>query len=350
LAPYRLATVAGGCLVAFIWTIFPSPVTERTWLRRDLAATLYLLANYFSVINETLKSNLKGTGGDRHVKGTPAHQLSKHRTRLFGKLTLLLPSLKQHADFQRWEPTIGGKFPRDLYEDIIQRATRINSYLTLLSYTIGGGGKGSPATTIADSLDAAKADFNSKSGTRDPGLEGANKRAWLDTLCGLLTDISPTQHSIISTLTLLSNALQSGHSIPPHLTIPRPYELTRQLEALDAANAADEGNSSRSDLSMKTATNGNDNNSNRKRRNAHGLLDARNMTQAGYSEFAVLQVCSSLVCDDLEGLVESVSKLVGVVDFSYRVSSSGTSTSSSGSTRIVLSGSELEGRGKGKVD
>ena len=99
-------------------------------MRRDLAVTLYLLANYFSVINETLKSKLNGTGGDRNVKGTPAHQLAKHRTRLFGKLMLLLPSLKQHADFQRWEPTVGGRFPRDLYEDIILRASRINSYLT----------------------------------------------------------------------------------------------------------------------------------------------------------------------------------------------------------------------------
>ncbi|KAJ8125782.1 hypothetical protein O1611_g7856 [Lasiodiplodia mahajangana] len=30
LAPYRLATVAGGCLVAFVWTIFPSPAQAAT--------------------------------------------------------------------------------------------------------------------------------------------------------------------------------------------------------------------------------------------------------------------------------------------------------------------------------
>ncbi|KAJ3561770.1 hypothetical protein NPX13_g8816 [Xylaria arbuscula] len=224
LAPYRLAIVAAGCLVAFFWTIFPSPVTERTWLRRDLAVTLYLLANYFSVINETLKSKLNGTGGDRNVKGTPAHQLAKHRTRLFGKLMLLLPSLKQHADFQKWEPTIGGRFPRDLYEDIILRASRINSYLTLLSYTIGGGGKGTAGMTLTDSLDTSPVDFKSalSSGNQNQRCEGANSRAWRDALAILLADISPTQHSIICTLTLLSNALQSGHSIPPHLKVPRP--------------------------------------------------------------------------------------------------------------------------------
>ncbi|KAK5627874.1 hypothetical protein RRF57_003589 [Xylaria bambusicola] len=346
LAPYRLAIVAAGCLVAFFWTIFPSPVTERTWLRRDLAVTLYLLANYFSVINGTLKSKLNGTGGDRNIKGTPAHQLAKHRTRLFGKLMLLLPSLKQHADFQKWEPTVGGKFPRDLYEDIILRASRINSYLTLLSYTIGGGGKGTTGMTLTDSLDAA-----SKSALPSR-CDGANARAWRDALAVLLADISPTQHSIISTLTLLSNALQSGHSIPPHLKVPRPYELTRQLETLCAGipSVEEEDSSSRSQSESDSSSINNIAPATTK--DKHSLLDTRNMTQAGYAEFAVLQVCSTLVCDDLEGLVESVSKLVGVVDFSYCVTSSSASTSGAsipggGSSSSSSSSNDLE---KGKMD
>ncbi|KAI1124338.1 hypothetical protein F5Y10DRAFT_31356 [Nemania abortiva] len=348
LAPYRLATVAGGCFVAFIWTIFPSPVTDRTWLRRDLAATLYLLANYFSVINETLKSKLKGTGGDRNVKGTPAHQLAKHRVRLFGKLMLLLPSLKQHADFQRWEPSIGGKFPRELYEDIIMRASRINSYLTLLSYTIGGGGKGTTGITMTDSLDTAAT-------SGDQTLldsETAENCGWRDALAVLLANISPTQHSIICTLTLLSNALQSGHSIPPHLKVPRPFELTRQLEALGATMASKDGSggsTSGSDASVKTAPD-NSNMIKTKAQQVRSLLDTRNMTQAGYAEFAVLQMCSLLVCDDLEGLVDSVSKLVGVVDFSYCIDSNSPGTSTSGSARASLLGNESDGRGKGKVD
>ncbi|KAI0874439.1 hypothetical protein GGS24DRAFT_346831 [Hypoxylon argillaceum] len=351
LAPYRLATVAGGCFVAFIWTIFPSPVTDRTWLRRDLAATLYLLANYFSVINETLKSKLKGTGGDRNVKGTPAHQLAKHRVKLFGKLMLLLPSLKQHADFQRWEPSIGGKFPRELYEDIIMRAARINSYLTLLSYTIGGGGKGTAGMTMTDSLDtAATTASKSNLGSGSQPSDGPESCAWRDALAVLLANISPTQHSIICTLTLLSNALQSGHSIPPHLKVPRPFELTRQLEALGATMTSDNNTySSGSDASIKTALPLHSNAS-VKTQPVHSLLDTRNMTQAGYAEFAVLQMCSLLVCDDLEGLVESVSKLVGVVDFSYCVDPSSTTTSTAGSARASLLGNESERGGKGKVD
>ncbi|KAI1333575.1 hypothetical protein F5Y15DRAFT_430813 [Xylariaceae sp. FL0016] len=291
LAPYRLACVAGGCLVAFFWTILPSPVTERTYLRRDLSATLYLLANYFSAINETLRARIADTGGDPAVKGTPAHRLAKHRRVLFGKLYLLLPALKQHADFQRWEPTVGGPFPRAVYQDIIASATRISSYLTLLAYTVGGSG--------TPSMDLSEDATNS----------GRCERAWLDALSVLMADISPTQNGIICTLTLLSNSLASGHSLPPHLSVPRPYELTKQLENISRA-VAGQGQGKESDA-KKGGSN-----------KVKGLLDAHNISQAGYAEFAVLQVCSTLVCDDLEGLVASVSRLVGVVDFSYRVSPS----------------------------
>jgi len=55
---------------------------------------------------------MHGTEGDRNVKSSPGRQLEKARHKIFGKLLLLLPSLKQHADFQVFEFSIGGKFPR----------------------------------------------------------------------------------------------------------------------------------------------------------------------------------------------------------------------------------------------
>lgn len=251
---------------------------------------MYLLASYFSVIDETLKSKLENTGGDPELKHTPAYRLAKHRHLLFGKLMLLLPSLKQHANFQRFEPTIGGRFPREVYEDIITRATRITSYLTLISYT------------VSQSLNPSTDD-----------------RVWIDALAEVLDDVAPMQHTIICTLTLISNALQSGHALPPHIPLPRPYELTRQLEAL----GANKGN-----------------------KTTFGLLDARNMAENGYAEFAVLQVCSTLVCDDLNGLLKSVTQLVGVVDFSYRVEGSSRSVSADNGAGSSSDG----GRGKGKAD
>ncbi|KAK7936689.1 uncharacterized protein PG986_015127 [Apiospora aurea] len=335
LAPYRLACVAAGCAVAFFWTVFPSPLTERTWIRRDLSATLYLLANYFSVIDESLKSKLHGTGGDPRHKRSPHNRLKKHRQLLLGKLLLLLPSLKQHADWQRWEPTVGGAFPRDVYEDIIKRATRIVSYLTLMAHTVGYAPPGQQQGAEPD-------------------------RAWIEALAELMADVVPTKRGIVCTLTLLSHSLQTGHSLPPNLPLPRPFALTRRLGMLAARRhrRGRSDSSSGSSSSSSSSSTGDESESDREEEaqaspstsatatrsqagGPFGLLDAKHMAENGYAEFAVLQVCSSLICDDLEDLVRDVSKLVGVVDFSFRVE---------GSSSTFGGGNSTDEDGKGKRD
>ncbi|OAA63594.1 hypothetical protein SPI_03757 [Niveomyces insectorum RCEF 264] len=412
LAPYRLAAVSAGCLVAFFWTVFPSPTTDRAWLRRDLSATLYLLANYFSVINETLKTTMYGRGGDAGDPGNPAHKLVKVRQKLHSKLLLLLPSLQLHADWQKWEPTIGGRFPRAAYEDIILRCGRILNYLSLIAYTVTWKPQHAPPRHDDD--------------------------AWLRTLGDLIRNLGPTHYTILSTLTLLSNSMLSGQSLPPYIPLPRPYELTRQLLGVrrrpapsDGAANSSGGGGGKSQVqrrnsiwrrpSWRSSQAGHDNpagggggvgsttatavtpqglyerqdeegnvlsslpgagtttnNTARRRTNTSALgdrpnwhdladnevstatgaatlmriptrtatslgaaLDARNMEQHGYTEFAVLQVCSTLICDDLEGMIQAVSGLVGVVDFSFRVDDSvGDSIGDAASTT----------KGKGKKD
>lgn len=71
-----------------------------------------------------MRSGLTQELGDMQIKGTAAHSLRKVRQKLFGKLTLLLPSLQAHANFQKFEPNLGGKFPTEQYQDVIRRSTR----------------------------------------------------------------------------------------------------------------------------------------------------------------------------------------------------------------------------------
>jgi hypothetical protein len=360
--------VAGGSLVAFIWTIFPSPLTDRTLLRRNLSATLYLLANYFGVINSTLKSNVQGTAGDADMPGTPAHQLLRVGRKIFGKVMMLVPAMSQHAEWEKWEPTIGGKFPREAYDDIIRRSARIMAYLTLASYTLmpptraghyGGGGR-DPRRTHRR---GASLSLHSRS--RRASISSLN-REWIDALADVLDILKPTHHTILSTLTLLSNSLLSGQSLPPYLPLPRPYEMTRHLMRLReaalanpdlvaaaAAAEVDVGDgapirmvNSRTGLDVHTR---NVNSGGGKgyrgdvRRDlaVANILDPRNIDQPGYAEFAVLQVCTTLVCDDLEGLMKAVSGLVGVVDFSFRVGGS--------ESMLDLGDGNWNGDGKRKV-
>lgn len=110
--------------MAFVWTIFPYPISDRSWLRKDLGATLHLLANYYNVVHSTISARLHDTEGDMSNPQSPGRRLEKIRNKIFGKLLLLIPSLHQHADWQKWELSLGGKFPTKTYDAITQRANK----------------------------------------------------------------------------------------------------------------------------------------------------------------------------------------------------------------------------------
>jgi hypothetical protein len=105
---------------------------------------------------------------------------------------------------------------------------------------------------------------------------------------------------------LFSASVRTGSALPPYIQLPEPYNLSRRLEALDK-----------------------------------GILDSRHVQEPGYSAYAVMQVCSSLVMDDLARLVDNVKDLVGETDFSFKVTTSESSVDSTASERSS---------GKGKKD
>lgn len=146
---------------------------------------------------------------------------------------LLLPSLQQHADWQKWEPTIGGKFPRVAYEAITLRSANIVSYLALMSY--------------------ATESWSKDGGSLYPHADYATRRAWLNDLSTLIDSVGTTSHQITSILSLLSASIRQGVALPPHLELPQAYNLSRRLEALDK-----------------------------------GILDARHIEEPGYSAYGKL--------------------------------------------------------------
>ena len=109
LGPYRLATVASGLFVAFVWTVFPWPITEHSQLRRHLGSSLYLLANLYSVAHETIATRIRGQEGDMDSDDSPGRKLDKARYTLFTKQTMLLAQMKQVTGFLNWEIPMGGR-------------------------------------------------------------------------------------------------------------------------------------------------------------------------------------------------------------------------------------------------
>lgn len=177
-------------------------------------------------------------------------------------------------------------------------------------------------------------------------------RAWMRLLDEAIEGVSPVHTQILSTLTLLSNSLQSGQSLPPFLPLPQPYEMIHHLLNAPARRQQERrggGNNPSTQSLFSTTSHGLQRQDTRRTADsgaqaraqgpepepeAWGLLDARNMEQQGYTEFAVLQVCSTLIIAELRGLITTVSDLVGTVDFSFRVDRGASDTSLESVQRI----------------
>jgi hypothetical protein len=134
LATYRLATVAGGLFVAWIWTIFPYPISEGSELRRDIGASLYMLANFSSLVHEIVQSRVKGVEGDVRKKGTHAHNLEKARVTVFGKLLLLLNEMRTNSAFSKFQVRVGGRFPKEEYEGYVLQGHTVEELTSQQTY------------------------------------------------------------------------------------------------------------------------------------------------------------------------------------------------------------------------
>lgn len=250
LAPYRLATVAGGLAVAYFWTVFPYPVTEHGRLRHDLGAALFLLANHYSIVSETVKVRVTGTGGNPKDKNSPIQKLSKAQSDLVVKSFMLISGLRTSSEFTRWQISVGGRFPKKTYDEIIERCSRILSYTSLMGYA---------SSTFDLALD------------EDGKEQLTDSNQWLQDFRRLLGQVETTSQGITSILSLLSSSVMNAQPLPPFLQPPEPFRLVRKLEALD-----------------------------------RDILSIRHIAEPGYAAFAVLQIASRSIVSDIQALTRFV--------------------------------------------
>ncbi|KAK0315294.1 hypothetical protein LTR82_012621 [Friedmanniomyces endolithicus] len=281
LAPYRLACVAGGLLVAFIWTIFPFPISESTELRKDIGASLYLLSNFYSIVHETVRARITGTDGDVKVMGTHAYHLEKARDAVFSKSMLLLNNLKTNSQFSKFQLRVGGRFPAAEYEGLIESCQRVLQYTALMSHA-------SLTFSTHNKADATE------------------ESQWARDFRQLVSQTSTTSHKVTSLLALLSTSMSYGQPLPPYLEMPQPFQFVKKVDSIDP-----------------------------------DLLSIRHIAEPEYSAFAVIQVCSQAVHADLEKLKKHVTNLVGEIDFAFhavQTSQGSTDSASDFSDGILLAG------------
>ncbi len=256
LAPYRLATVAGGLTVAFFWVFFPYPSTTRGLLRQGLGSTLYSLASLHSCVQSTVEIRLHSgskSGNDEQRQVSPAFKLFKARQKLFSDITLLLQRLREQSKFSKFEPTIGGKFPKQTYDNLIRNVQNIFNYTMLTGY----------CTNI----------FRDKAAESD----------WLQDIRLMSKQTSVTSHDMTSLLCILAASVTNGQPVPPYLRSPRPHNLRTRMEAIDTEK-----------------------------------LSLEHLSEPCFAAFSVLEICSSMISEETAKAVKNVQDLVGEVDFSFQ--------------------------------
>ncbi|KIW33378.1 uncharacterized protein PV07_00235 [Cladophialophora immunda] len=287
LAPYRLVSVVAGLAVAFFWTYFPYPITTHATLRKDLGATLYLMANYYSCMHSTVEIRLRTSPGlaiDK--KNDPLRRLGKARRKVFDKLIVMLNRLREHSQFLKYEPTFGGKFPKETYDELIVHMQSLFNYMALTAYSSNA--------------------FS---------CEGEESE-WLRDFKRITAKSRITSHALTSTLCLVSASITNSQPLPPYITVARPIDIADQLAAIDP-----------------------------------GILSIQHINEPCYAAFAVLEIASILIMQEMVAVLAKVRELVGEVDFSVHFGAPGSSMAQSDSTldEKDLANGDDSGR-KGKVD
>lgn len=242
LAPYRLACVAGGIFVAWIWTIFPYPTSEHTEMRKDLGAGLFMLAHHYSIVHETVSARVRhnGEGGDPIYDTAPGRKLHKLRLDAFARQSMLIARVRVNSGFQPWSLGLGGKFPKARYDQCINLVENILSYSALIAFA-------SKTFTITD----------------------PNIRQWQADLLQLQECIEMTSSDVTTRLVVLSHSISNPNPLPPHLPKLEPYALLDRLKNID-----------------------------------RNILSINHMAEPGYAAFAVMQIASRTVVNNINQLTE----------------------------------------------
>lgn len=117
----------------------------------------------------------------------------------------------------------------------------------------------------------------------------AEETQWMADFRRFTSNLSITSHDMTSTLCLTSSSLTNAQPLPPYMKLPRPHALSDRMESVDPE-----------------------------------VISVKHVAEPCYAAFAVLEVASSLLSQEMGNIVEGMRQLVGEVDFSFHVMGSET--------------------------
>jgi hypothetical protein len=124
LAPYRLLCVLAALFVGFVFTVFPTQISEHKILRKNVGASLSILASYSSSVYATLDQRIRGLEGDIDQLSSPGRILKARRIDILFKELALLTEMRQISTMVPWEVSLGGRFPKSSYDRFVDEIQR----------------------------------------------------------------------------------------------------------------------------------------------------------------------------------------------------------------------------------
>lgn len=108
--------------------------------------------------------------------------------------------------------------------------------------------------------------------------EKASENTWVKDFKQLITPTQLANRTMNSLLFITATAISTGRPLPPYLKAPEPVHLGKLLGLVDS-----------------------------------DILGARHVCELGYAAFAVMQVATTMLAVEMEGLLEETRKLVGEI-------------------------------------
>lgn len=170
---------------------------------------------------------------------------------------MLLTALRMHSHFSTFEPPIGGKFPKKIYDDIIAEIQRILTCMSLMAHT-------------AQSLEVLSIEHTQSLSAAQSSESEKKENAWMAQMASIaLKSADFNSHRITSLLCHISASIANAQPLPPYLETPSSFPLARQMQRID-----------------------------------EGLLSIRHIEDPAFSAFVALEVLRSAVSFGLKDLLE----------------------------------------------
>lgn len=200
-------------------------MTAKSRLRKLLGHGLFILAQFYIAMHETIEIWMSsGLSDSRDNSANASRRLSAVRRKLFKEEMALLNTLRMHSHFTRFEPAIGGKFPRKTYDSIISKAQRLLTSMSLMVSTTQNlerlyPSKISELATPLTTATTAAAEADDK---------------WISHLADIAFKSPDFKSHITSSLLChLSASIMNAQPLPPYMQTPQSFPLARQMQTID---------------------------------------------------------------------------------------------------------------------